>query len=133
MHTADRMKIQNYTKRKYNCSQSSSTDVRFGTSKIIHFVCLKGAEEKKMKAKIKGKERYGENEYIARVKKSIMLYISLEKNNFLNSYPTHFLEGLPGARNTREETFPSGVSLKKNSVRCISFLYTPEISTLNIH
>ena len=52
---------------------------------------------------------------------------------FFKYYPTHFLEGLPGARNTRGETESSEISLEKNSVRCISFLYMPEISTLNIH
>ena len=52
---------------------------------------------------------------------------------FLKYYPTHFLEGLPGARNTRGETESSGISLEKKSVRFISFLYMLEISTLNIH
>ena len=54
---------------------------------------------------------------------------------FLYGYLTHFIEGLPGAHNTRRETEPSGVSVEKSSVHvcCISLLYMPEISSLNIH
>ena len=63
------------------CSQSSSTDVSFGRSKIMYFVHLKGAVRNERQNRYDGKERNGEYEYTTCLRKCNLLHVFLKRSD----------------------------------------------------